>query len=119
MNDAAAACLWNFARGHACVANHSNGAILFRKKLVPPGDNFQLSSRKMTKQIPHNAFVFVGDERTALFFHSVGDERSPNLRTESVFEDDNLLAYPWASKQLEPNKAIDWCQRSGGQPSHL
>jgi hypothetical protein len=32
-NDAAAARLRNFARGHACVANHGGEAILFRKKL--------------------------------------------------------------------------------------
>jgi hypothetical protein len=41
-NDAAAARLRAFARGHACIANHSNGPILFRKNLVPPDDNFQL-----------------------------------------------------------------------------
>ena len=42
-NDAAAACLRNFARGHACVANHASGAILFRKKLVQSDESFQRS----------------------------------------------------------------------------
>lgn len=41
-NDVAVARLRNFARGHACVANHSNCAILFRKKLVSPDDSRQL-----------------------------------------------------------------------------
>jgi hypothetical protein len=32
-NDAAAARVRNFAAGHACVINHSDRAILFRKRL--------------------------------------------------------------------------------------
>jgi hypothetical protein len=34
-NDVAAARLRNFAKGHACVASHSNQAILFRKQPAP------------------------------------------------------------------------------------
>ena len=40
-------------------------------------------------KIPHNAFVFVGDGRKALFLRNDGDEKFPNLRTEQVFLDDN------------------------------
>ena len=40
-------------------------------------------------QIPHNAFVFVGDGRKALFLHNIGDEKFPNLKTERMFVDDN------------------------------
>lgn len=32
-NDIAAARLKHFARGHACIVSHADGAILFRKKL--------------------------------------------------------------------------------------
>ena len=40
-------------------------------------------------KIPHHALVFVGDGRKALFLRNDGDEKSPNLRTEQVFEDRN------------------------------
>ena len=40
-------------------------------------------------KIPHDAFVFVGDGRKALFLRNDGDEKFPNLRTETVFEDEN------------------------------
>src|SRR5271169_6853661 len=44
----------------------------------------------MTKiQIPHDAIVFVGDGRKALFLRNEGDEKFPNLRTERVFLDNN------------------------------
>jgi len=36
-NDVAAA--RNFAKGHACITSHSDGAILFRKKLELSRDN--------------------------------------------------------------------------------
>src|SRR5208337_1796611 len=39
--------------------------------------------------IPHDAFVFVGDGRKALFLRNEGDEVFPNLVTERVFVDDN------------------------------
>ena len=38
-NDVAAARLRNFAKGHACITSHSDGAILFRKKLELSRDN--------------------------------------------------------------------------------
>jgi len=39
--------------------------------------------------IPHNAVVFVGDGRKALFLRNAGDEKFPNLKTEQVFVDQN------------------------------
>ena len=40
-------------------------------------------------KIPHDAFVFIGDGRKALFMRNAGDEKSPNFLTERVFIDDN------------------------------
>jgi protein required for attachment to host cells len=40
-------------------------------------------------KIPHDAFVFVGDGRKALFLRNDGDEKFPNLKTEQVFEEEN------------------------------
>ena len=39
--------------------------------------------------IPHNAFIFVGDGRKALFLRNDGDEKFPNFVTEQVFVDEN------------------------------
>jgi protein required for attachment to host cells len=44
-------------------------------------------STKMS--IPHDAVVFVGDGRKALFLRNAGDEKFPNLKTEQVFVDQN------------------------------
>jgi protein required for attachment to host cells len=43
--------------------------------------------------IPHDAFVFVGDGRKALFLRNDGDEKFPNLKTERVFVDENPPAH--------------------------
>jgi protein required for attachment to host cells len=44
----------------------------------------------MTKvNIPHNAYVFVGDGRKALFLRNEGDAKFLNLKTERVFADKN------------------------------
>lgn len=40
-------------------------------------------------KIPHDAYVFVGDGRKALFLRNEGDEKFPNLKTEQVFTRDN------------------------------
>lgn len=40
-------------------------------------------------KIPHDAFVFVGDGRKAIFLRNEGDEKFPNLKTERVIEDDD------------------------------
>jgi protein required for attachment to host cells len=42
----------------------------------------------MTK-LPHDALVFIGDGRKALFLRNVGDEKFPDLRTEQVFGEKN------------------------------
>jgi protein required for attachment to host cells len=39
--------------------------------------------------IPHDAFVFVGDGRKALFLRNEGDEKFLNLKTEQVLYDQN------------------------------
>ena len=39
--------------------------------------------------IPHDALIFVGDGRKALFLRNDGDEKFPNLKTEQVFADEN------------------------------
>lgn len=40
-------------------------------------------------KIPHDALVFVGDGRKALFLRNGGDEKFMYLKTEQVFVDDN------------------------------
>lgn len=42
-----------------------------------------------TLKIPHDAFVFVGDGRKALFLRNAGDEKFLDLKAECVFVDDN------------------------------
>jgi protein required for attachment to host cells len=39
--------------------------------------------------IPHDAIVFVGDGRKALFLRNDGDDKFPNLKTERVFAESN------------------------------
>jgi protein required for attachment to host cells len=39
--------------------------------------------------IPHDAFVFIGDGRKALFLRNAGNERFLNLKAERVFVDEN------------------------------
>jgi protein required for attachment to host cells len=39
--------------------------------------------------IPHDAVVFVGDGRKALFLRNDGDDKFPNLKTERVFVEEN------------------------------
>src|SRR3974390_3132229 len=72
----------------------------------------------MTKlKIPHGAFVFVGDGRKALFLRNDGDEKFPNLKTESVFEDDNPLTHEQGSERPgRVSKAFDSSQRSAVEP---
>lgn len=42
----------------------------------------------MTK-LPHDALVFIGDGRKALFLRNAGDEKFLDLRAERVFADEN------------------------------
>jgi protein required for attachment to host cells len=76
-------------------------------------------SNKMS--IPHDAVVFVGDGRKALFLRNAGDEKFPNLKTEQVFVDHNpathdqgtdkpgrLFAGPAARDKRSAIEPTDW-----------
>jgi protein required for attachment to host cells len=64
-------------------------------------------------KIPHDAFVFVGDGRRALFLRNEGDEKFPNLKTENVFEDVNPSAHEQGSDHPgRVSKALHSGQRS-------
>lgn len=47
--------------------------------------------------IPHDAIVFVGDGRKALFLRNAGDDEFPNLQTEQVFVDQNPATHDQGS----------------------
>ncbi len=47
--------------------------------------------------IPHDAMIFVGDGRKALFLRNAGDEKFPNLKTEQVFTEENPPAHEQGS----------------------
>jgi protein required for attachment to host cells len=55
-------------------------------------------------RIPHNAFVFVGDGRKALFLRNEGDVQFLNLKTERVFTDDNPATHEQGSDR--PGRAF-------------
>ncbi len=68
----------------------------------------------MTLKIPHDALIFVGDGRKALFLRNAGDEKFPNLTTEQVFIDDNPPTHEQGSDK--PGRAFKRAgtnQRSG------
>ena len=68
-------------------------------------------------KIPHNAFVFVGDGRKALFLRNEGDEKFPNLKTENVFEDVNPLTHEQGSERPgHLSKGLISGQRSAVEP---
>lgn len=50
-------------------------------------------------KIPHDAIVFVGDGRKALFLRNIGDEKFPNLKTEQVFIDENPSTHDQGSER--------------------
>jgi protein required for attachment to host cells len=59
----------------------------------------------MTKiSLPHDALVFVGNGRKALFLRNEGDEKFPNLKTERVFVDQNPRTSEQGSDQ--PGRAF-------------
>ena len=39
--------------------------------------------------IPHDALVFIGDGRKALFLRNTGDAKYPDLKVEQVFAEEN------------------------------
>jgi protein required for attachment to host cells len=50
-------------------------------------------------KIPHDAIIFVGDGRKALFLRNEGDEKFPNLKTEKVFEHLNPSTHEQGSER--------------------
>jgi len=55
-------------------------------------------------KIPHDAMIFVGDGRKALFLRNAGDEKFLNLKTEQVFVDDNPSTHEQGSDR--PGRAF-------------
>ena len=66
-------------------------------------------------RIPHDAIVFVGDGRKALFLRNDGDEKFPNLRTERVFEDENPPSHEQGTDR--PGHLGKGSQRSAVEPT--
>ncbi|HUI95762.1 MAG TPA: host attachment protein [Xanthobacteraceae bacterium] len=66
--------------------------------------------------IPHDALVFIGDGRKALFLRNAGDEKYLNLTTEQVFVDDNPPTHEQGSDRPGRTfKRAHTNQRSGVQ----
>jgi len=59
----------------------------------------EAGSGPMDLRIPHDAFVFVGDGRKALFLRNEGDEKFPFLKTEKAFVDENPLSHEQGSER--------------------
>jgi protein required for attachment to host cells len=65
-------------------------------------------------KIPHDALIFVGDGRKALFLRNAGDEKFLNLTAERVFLDENPATHEQGSDR--PGRAFKRAgtnQRSG------
>lgn len=68
-------------------------------------------------KLPHNAFVFVSDGRKALFLRNEGDEKFPNLKTESVFEDENPMNHEQGTDRPgRVSKVLGTAHRSALEP---
>jgi protein required for attachment to host cells len=67
----------------------------------------------MTK-LPHDALVFIGDGRKALFLRNAGDEQMPDLRTEQVFKDDNPPSHQQGTDKPGRGFAAAGSPRRGG-----
>jgi len=66
----------------------------------------------MDLKIPHDAFVFVGDGRKALFLRNDGDEKFPYLKNERVFVDENPPSHEQGTER--PGR-ISKGSRTGGR----
>jgi protein required for attachment to host cells len=66
----------------------------------------------MDLKIPHDALVFVGDGRRALFLRNHGDAQFPNLRAEKVFMEENP---PSREQGTERPGRISKGPRTGGR----
>ena len=68
--------------------------------------------------LPHDAFVFVGDGRKALFLRNAGDAKFPNLVTEQVFADANPATHDQGSDRPGRSEAsAHSTQRSAMEPT--
>ena len=67
-------------------------------------------------KIPHDAIVFVGDGRKALFLRNEGDEKFPNLKTEKVFEHINPSTHEQGSERPGRVSASHSGRRSAIEP---
>jgi len=79
-------------------------------------------------RIPHDAFVFVGDGRKALFLRNEGDEKFPNLKTERVFQDENPPTHEQGSDRpgrafkragTTLRSAVEACELQGALSSYF
>ena len=66
-------------------------------------------------KIPHNALVFVGDGRRALFLRNDGDAISPSLRIEKVFEEENPPTHEQGRPGQQPG--IPGASIAAGRPN--
>ena len=55
---------------------------------------------KLNLRIPHDALIFIGDGRKALFLRNAGDEKFLNLTAEQVFADDNPPTHEQGTDRL-------------------
>ena len=68
--------------------------------------------------LPHDAFVFVGDGRKALFLRNAGDAKFPNLVTERVFAEENPATHDQGSdKPGRSFASAHSTQRSSMEPT--
>jgi protein required for attachment to host cells len=67
----------------------------------------------MELKIPHDALVFVGDGRRALFLRNHGDAKFPNLRTERVFIDENPPSHEQGTER--PGRISKGSRTGGGR----
>jgi len=68
--------------------------------------------------LPHDAFIFVGDGRKALFLRNAGDEQYANFVTERVFVDDNPSTHEQGSDKPGRNApGAQGTRRSAMEPT--
>jgi len=67
--------------------------------------------------LPHDAIVFVGDGRKALFLRNDGDEKFPNLRTDQVFSDVNPPSREQGTERPGRSHASVGQRRSSVEPT--
>ena len=56
--------------------------------------------------IPHDAMIFVGDGRKALFLRNDGDGKFPNLKTEQVFTEEKPSSHEQVPGAREKPRAL-------------